>query len=214
MVSAEYTLAELAAAAGMTMRNVRAYRTRGVLGAPRIRGRTGYYGPEHLAQLRNAQALLARGLTLGEVAATLSGQPDDLGEQVRELMLTEPAEASRGDELGELLDSTVQTLAMQRPGITARLLDLGVLQRGRGGRLMVDAGLLARANDLLADGTRVRVCADIGELAGLAGREVAGGLVQIAAAAGGRDARTYLDLATWAFRDALRHELARQVSGD
>jgi DNA-binding transcriptional MerR regulator len=210
MVSAEYTLAELAAAAGMTMRNVRAYRTRGLLGAPRIRGRTGYYGPEHLAQLRNVQALLARGLTLSEVAATLTGEPGDLGEQVRELMLSEPPDASRGEELGELQDSTVQTLAMQRPGISDRLLALGVMQRAPSGKLMVDSGLLARANDLLADGTRLRVCADIAEAAGLAGRDVAGALQGIATAAGGRDARSYLDLATWAFRDALRHELARQ----
>ena len=42
------------------MRNLRAYRQRGLLDPPRLHGRKGYYGPEHLAQLRTVRALLLR----------------------------------------------------------------------------------------------------------------------------------------------------------
>jgi len=47
----ELTIDQLAARAGLTVRNVRAYTTRGLLPPPRLRGRTGYYGPDHVARL-------------------------------------------------------------------------------------------------------------------------------------------------------------------
>src|ERR687885_631192 len=48
----EMTIDQLAQAAGMTVRNVRAHQSRGLLPPPRLTGRTGYYGPEHLALTR------------------------------------------------------------------------------------------------------------------------------------------------------------------
>ena len=63
-VRQEYTLAQLAAAVGMTERNVRAYRSRGLIRPPRMRGRVGYYDLGHLSQLRLVQALTGRGLSL------------------------------------------------------------------------------------------------------------------------------------------------------
>jgi DNA-binding transcriptional MerR regulator len=207
MVSAEYTLAELAAAAGMTARNVRSYRARGLIDPPTIRGRTGYYGPEHLAQLRDVQALLARGLSLVEVRAALGHGSGELDDRARAILLSEPSPDARGEEFGELQESTVTTLDLQRPGSIERLRELGIIHRTEDGRLLLDAAMLARANELLADGTRVRVCADIGEVVGGAARDIADDLRAIARAAGGRDPRTYLDLATWAFRAALRFQL-------
>lgn len=205
MVSAEYTLVELADAAGMTPRNVRAYRQRGLLDPPRLLGRRGLYGPEHLAQLRTVRALLARGLSLSEIAVALRERD---GEHALELLLTEPAEVEGSGRLGALMHSTVETLALQRPGAADRLAELGVLQRDEDGRYLVDAGLLARANELLAEGARVRVLADVGEVAAAAAQQVAGQLVVIAETIGTHDARRYLDLATWAFREALRHALS------
>src|SRR2546429_4876059 len=46
------TIEQLAAESGMTVRNIRAHRARGLLPAPVVRERVGYYGPEHLARLR------------------------------------------------------------------------------------------------------------------------------------------------------------------
>ena len=63
----EYTVDELADATGMSVRNIRSYRSRGLLHPPRMRGRVGYYGAEHLTQLRLVQALLQRGLSLAVI---------------------------------------------------------------------------------------------------------------------------------------------------
>jgi DNA-binding transcriptional MerR regulator len=63
----EYTVDELARVAGTTVRNVRAYQDRGLLPAPEIRGRTGYYNHNHLARLRIIAGMLGRGYTLNSI---------------------------------------------------------------------------------------------------------------------------------------------------
>jgi DNA-binding transcriptional MerR regulator len=204
MVSAEYAAAELAAAAGITTRNMRAYRQRGLLDPPHIRGRKGVYGPEHLAQLRTVRALLARGLSLSEIA---SAQQAGTREQELSLLLLEPATPDNPERLGALMDSTLETLAAQRPGMLDRMVDIGVLQRGAGGSYLGDAGMLARANELLADGTRVRILSDIADATASGAALVGAELLDIAHSAGSRDARAYVDYATWVFREALRARL-------
>ena len=47
----EFLIDGLAAHVGMTVRNVRAYAGRGILPPPRLEGRTGYYGREHVQRL-------------------------------------------------------------------------------------------------------------------------------------------------------------------
>lgn len=64
---AEFTIDDLARAAGTTSRNVRAYQDKGLLPPPRLVGRTGYYGDGHLARLRHVAALLERGFTLASI---------------------------------------------------------------------------------------------------------------------------------------------------
>jgi DNA-binding transcriptional MerR regulator len=210
MVSAEYTLAELAAAAGMTERNVRAYRERGLVDAPRRHGRRGVYGPEHLAQLRRTRALVERGLTLNEVATALRDNAS--GEPAVELLVSEPADirGADGGRLGALVSHAVRSLARQRPRAADRLVELGVIERDGEGRYLVDMGLMARANELLAEGTRVRVLADVGVAAASGAERVGRELVEIAQANGSGDPRRYVDLATWAFRQALRTALEQR----
>src|SRR3954470_752578 len=60
----------------MTVRNVRAYAGRGLLPPPRLRGRTGLYGDEHLARLTLIQQTLTEGYTLSAVERVLSHAPD------------------------------------------------------------------------------------------------------------------------------------------
>jgi DNA-binding transcriptional MerR regulator len=203
----EFTLAELAGAVGMTARNVRAYRERGLLDPPHRHGRRATYGPEHLAQLRTVRALLARGLSLTEVGAAVREAAAD--RRALELLLTEPTDlvAGSGGRLGALLSTTVRTLARQRPGAADQLVALGVIKRDERGRYLVDAGLLARANDLLAEGTRVRVLADVGVAAATGAERLSRQLVEIARTNGAGDPGRFVDLATWAFRQALRNAL-------
>jgi DNA-binding transcriptional MerR regulator len=70
------TIGELAAAAGMTVRNVRNHAARGLLPPPRMVARTGYYGAEHLERLALIRAMQSEGFNL-EAIACLLGRPDD-----------------------------------------------------------------------------------------------------------------------------------------
>ncbi len=67
----EMRIDELSAAAGVTSRTIRDYQARGLLPAPRLEGRTGWYAPEHLARLHLIADLQERGFSLAAVRATL-----------------------------------------------------------------------------------------------------------------------------------------------
>ena len=65
--TAELTIDELARETGMTVRNIRAHQSRGLLPPPAVRARTGYYGPEHVARLRLIQELQGNGYNLAAI---------------------------------------------------------------------------------------------------------------------------------------------------
>ena len=67
----EMTIDQLARRVGMTVRNVRAYTSRGLVPPPRLVGRTGYYGEEHASRLRLVRDLVERGYTLSAVEKAL-----------------------------------------------------------------------------------------------------------------------------------------------
>lgn len=71
----EFTVDELATRANMTVRNVRAYAGRGLIDAPRLEGRTGYYNLAHLQRLLLIRSLLDRGYTLAAVERTVLAGP-------------------------------------------------------------------------------------------------------------------------------------------
>lgn len=66
------TIEELAAQTGMTVRNIRSHRARGLLPAPEVRDRIGYYGPLHLTRLQMIQELQADGFNLKGIERLLN----------------------------------------------------------------------------------------------------------------------------------------------
>ena len=58
----DLTIEQLAAQSGMTVRNIRSHRARGLLPAPEVRDRVGYYGPEHLDAAADDPGAPGRGL--------------------------------------------------------------------------------------------------------------------------------------------------------
>lgn len=68
----DLTIEELAAQTGMTVRNIRSHRARGLLPAPEVRDRVGYYGPPHLARLRTIQELQSDGFNLKGIERLLN----------------------------------------------------------------------------------------------------------------------------------------------
>src|SRR5689334_23893626 len=69
------TIEELAAESGMTVRNIRSHRARGLLPPPEVRDRVGYYGPQHVARLRMIQELQSEGFNLKGIERLLEQSP-------------------------------------------------------------------------------------------------------------------------------------------
>jgi DNA-binding transcriptional MerR regulator len=77
------TINELADQVGMTVRNLREWRTLGLLPRATMRGRVGYYEPEILDRVRRIQRLHAEGFTLDLIARMLDAGGDAADEVIR-----------------------------------------------------------------------------------------------------------------------------------
>jgi DNA-binding transcriptional MerR regulator len=77
----DLTIEQLAAEVGMSVRNIRNHHTRGLLPAPEVRARVGYYNSDHVARLRLIQDLQADGFNLAAIERLLSGS-DGLAERL------------------------------------------------------------------------------------------------------------------------------------
>jgi len=69
----EMTIEELATASQLTVRNIRAYQSRGILTPPRMQGRKGFYGLDHLQRLKHVAELQRRGYSLAAIQDILAG---------------------------------------------------------------------------------------------------------------------------------------------
>src|SRR6476469_4792749 len=78
---ARMTIEQLASEVGMTVRNIRSHQSRGLLPAPEVRARVGYYGAEHVARLRLILDMQADGFNLAAIERLVnatSGSTDRL----------------------------------------------------------------------------------------------------------------------------------------
>src|ERR671930_2606976 len=80
---AELTIDELSRRTGMTARNIRAHQSRGLLPPPELRGRTGYYGSEHLARIELIQELQGQGFNLEAIRRLVEAAPSASEEPLR-----------------------------------------------------------------------------------------------------------------------------------
>src|SRR5918999_6016646 len=67
------TIDGLAQRTGLTTRNIRAYQSRVLLPPPEVRGRTGYYGDEHVARLELIREMQADGFNLTAIKRLIEG---------------------------------------------------------------------------------------------------------------------------------------------
>ena len=70
------TLAQLTERVGLSVRNVRFYTTRGLVPPPIRRGRSGYYGADHVARLELVQELQGHGFTLAAIERYVAQIPE------------------------------------------------------------------------------------------------------------------------------------------
>lgn len=74
--SAEMTVEDLAAQTGVSVRNIRAYQTAGLIPPPRLQGRLGLYDQAHLGKLELVRDLRQQGFRLDAIKGMLAHTPD------------------------------------------------------------------------------------------------------------------------------------------
>ena len=156
----------------MTVRNVRAHQSRGLLPPPDVRGRTGYYGPEHVARIELIRELQDDGFSLeliGRLIASAGSSAAAMrfvramrapyGEEEPEVITAEELTARWGTDDGKLLERALE-LGIMRPlgdgryeevsprlaRVSAELAELGVSAR----QALEVAGSLRRHSDRVA----------------------------------------------------------------
>jgi DNA-binding transcriptional MerR regulator len=125
----ELTIDELARTTGMTVRNIRAHQSRGLLPPPDVRGRTGYYGPEHVARLELISEMQADGFNLQAIKRLLEasrGSAQELlgfkralmapfEQEEPEFVQQEELEQRWGGRLDRKLMARAEKLGLMRP---------------------------------------------------------------------------------------------------
>ena len=146
------TVDELAARAGVTVRTVRFYSTRGLLPPPVLGPRrVGRYGREHLSRLALIEELQNQGMTLAAIERYLEQLPPDLS--AHDLAIHRALVASWAPDPAQ--DATREELERRagRPlgdGEVDRLAAMGVLARADSpGHYRLDPGLLRLGVELL-----------------------------------------------------------------
>jgi DNA-binding transcriptional MerR regulator len=130
---------------------VRAYAGRGLIPKPRLVGRTGYYGPEHVARLRLIQDLLGRGYTLSAVERVIHNAPAVAAGHALELLQT--LSWPQGLFLEEqpiVEEMSVEQLSRlagveHDEEVLERLMDAGLVERTRPGQVRVLHPAVVRA---------------------------------------------------------------------
>src|SRR4051794_15411810 len=133
----------------MTVRNLRAHQSRGLLPPPAVRSRTGYYGPEHVARVELIRELQSEGFNLESIRRLVSDTAGSSREVLRfTRMLREPFE----DEEPQIVDAAElgERWGSSDPKLLERATRLGYLRPLGDGRYEEISPRLARAGEELA----------------------------------------------------------------
>jgi DNA-binding transcriptional MerR regulator len=143
----DLTIDELAGRVGMTVRNVRAYASRGLIPPPRLVGRTGYYSRDHVHRLLLVRELLDRGYTLAAVERALRERGPALAGHALDLlrMLDSPVGVDEPPE--EISRATLTAMAGidREDALVDRIVDLGLAERIDDDRLLLLQPSVVRA---------------------------------------------------------------------
>ncbi|WP_369393512.1 MerR family transcriptional regulator [Streptomyces sp. CG1] len=148
---APLTIDELAARAGVTVRTVRFYGSKGLLPPPVIGPRrVGHYGPEHVARLALIEELQQQGMTLAAIGRYLRQLPPDL--TPHDLAIHRAVVASWAPDAVDTVSGRELERRAGRP-LSAedveRLTAMNVITEADGDSFRVDAGLLRLGVQLL-----------------------------------------------------------------
>jgi DNA-binding transcriptional MerR regulator len=133
----------------MTVRNVRAHQSRGLLPPPEVRGRTGYYGPEHVARIDLIRELQDDGFSLELIARLL----DSAGSSAAAMRFVRAMRAPYGEEAPEVITARELTerWGTDDPKMLERAIELGIMRPLADGRYEEVSPRLARVSAELAE---------------------------------------------------------------
>ncbi len=138
------TIDELAREIGMTVRNIRAHQSRGLLPPPQLRGRTGLYGPEHVARLELIKELQADGFNLELIRRLLDGAGGSSSEVLRfKHALARPIGGEEPQTVG--IAELISEWGTADPKMLMKSLSLGLLRQLPDGRFEVPSPRLSAA---------------------------------------------------------------------
>jgi DNA-binding transcriptional MerR regulator len=175
----ELTIDQLAQRTGMTVRNIRAHQSRGLLPPPEVRGRTGYYGPDHVARIELIQGLQADGFNLKlikRLVDTAAGGGEDV------LQFARAVRRPFGDEEPQSLDRAdlARRWGVNDAALLARAIAQGVVREREDGTLEEPSPRLGRVTaELAALGIPANAALDVGEKLKLHAEEVANTYVEL-----------------------------------
>src|SRR3954467_15912074 len=148
------TIDELARETGLTVRNVRSHHARGLLPPPEVRGRTGFYGPEHVERLRLILKLQSEGLKLDGIKRLLGDDGERLLALRRAGADTEAPEVLTAAELSERFGDAGHLIAKAaKPGLLVPL--------GDGHYEVPSPALLAAAEEVVTRGVSLDHALDL-----------------------------------------------------
>ena len=122
-----FTIEELAAETGFTVRNIRSHRARGLLQPPAVRDRVGYYGQEHVARLKLVRQLQDEGFNLAAIKRVVERAPASSDQILNAIqMVQQPFETEESQVLTR--DELRERFASDDPeGLLRKAVDAGVL---------------------------------------------------------------------------------------
>ena len=128
----------------MTVRNIRAHQSRGLLPPPLLRGRTGYYGPEHIARLELIQELQDEGFNLDLIKRLLEGAGGSSSEVLRfKHALARPFAEEKPTQVG--IAELIAEWGTADPSMLLKALSVGLLRQLPDGRFEVPSPRLVKA---------------------------------------------------------------------
>ncbi len=146
------TIGELARRTGMTVRNIRAHQTRGLLPPPEVHGRTGYYNEEHVARIELTREMQAEGLNLEAIRRVLEStegsSPEivDFARAVRAPFEDETPEIFEAGELAQIWGAKELD-----PKLVRRGEKLGIMRELPEGKIEAISPRLQRAGGSLVE---------------------------------------------------------------
>ena len=143
---ADLTIDQLAQRTGMTVRNLRAHQSRGLLPPPEVRARTGFYGAEHVARVELIKELQADGLPLELIKRMVASA----GSSAELLRFTRGVREPFGDEEPQVVDAAqLAALFGSGPEPLAKAEKLGLIRSlGEGGYEVVSPRLAEAGAEL------------------------------------------------------------------